>query len=66
MPPSGSDQTGNDGSLLTINAGYLMVNTTGGDGLDSNGNILMTGGTVVVHGPPRHPKWGWTTTEPAM
>ena len=54
----GGDQTGNDGSLLTINAGYLMVNTTGGDGLDSNGNILMTGGTVVVHGPPSAPEVG--------
>ncbi len=54
----GGDLTQNDGSLLTISAGYLMVNTTGGDGLDSNGNIIMTGGTVVVHGPPSQPEVG--------
>ena len=53
---TGSNQS--DGSLLTISAGYLMVNTTGGDGLDSNGNILMSGGTVVVHGPPSQPEVG--------
>ena len=52
---------GNDGSspnsfnssssrLLEINGGYIVVNATG-DGLDSNGSITMTGGTVIVHGP---------------
>ncbi|MBQ4345884.1 MAG: carbohydrate-binding domain-containing protein [Oscillospiraceae bacterium] len=35
---------------LTITDGYLFVNA-GGDGLDSNGNITMTGGTAVVCGP---------------
>ncbi len=35
---------------LTISGGYLFVNA-GGDGLDSNGNITMTGGTAVVCGP---------------
>jgi hypothetical protein len=36
--------------LLTINDGYLAVYAQG-DGLDSNGDIEMTGGTVLVHGP---------------
>lgn len=33
-----------------INGGTLTVNA-GGDGLDSNGSINMTGGTVIVNGP---------------
>ncbi|OMF13950.1 dockerin type 1 [Paenibacillus amylolyticus] len=33
-----------------INGGSLTVNA-GGDGLDSNGSINMTGGTVIVNGP---------------
>lgn len=48
----------NDGSLISFNAGYVMTNSTGGDGIDSNGNMLMTGGTVVVHGPPSNPEVG--------
>ncbi len=35
---------------LDIAGGYLYVNA-GGDGLDSNGNITMTGGVAVVCGP---------------
>lgn len=37
-------------SLLTINGGSVAVNANG-DGLDSNGSIQMTGGTVIVNGP---------------
>jgi len=36
----------------------LVVSTSGGDGLDSNGNILFTGGTTIVHGPPSSPEVG--------
>ena len=36
--------------MLTINGGWVVVNA-GGDGLDSNGSITMTGGTVLVNGP---------------
>ncbi|WP_440114427.1 carbohydrate-binding domain-containing protein [Paenibacillus sp. QZ-Y1] len=35
---------------LHINGGSLTVNADG-DGLDSNGSIYMTGGTVIVNGP---------------
>lgn len=35
---------------LYINDGFIYVNAEG-DGLDSNGNIWMTGGTVIVDGP---------------
>lgn len=48
----------NDGSNLTISSGYVFVNASGGDGLDSNGNITITGGTVIVHGPQSQPEVG--------
>jgi len=35
---------------LFLNGGIVTVNA-GGDGLDSNGNITMNGGTVIVYGP---------------
>jgi hypothetical protein len=49
----------NDGSIVTINSGNVFVNTTSGDGLDSNGNVLITGGTVIVHGPQSQPEVGF-------
>jgi hypothetical protein len=48
----------NDGSYLYFNGGNVEVNVTNGDGLDSNGNIVMTGGIVVVHGPSSQPEVG--------
>ena len=38
--------------LLTINGGYLVLDASAGDGLDANGSISMTGGTVIVDGAP--------------
>ncbi len=35
---------------LNITGGYLYMNA-GGDGLDSNGTVTMSGGTVLVDGP---------------
>lgn len=48
----GGGQTSSSDSsiLLTINGGNIFVNA-GGDGLDSNGNIVMNGGKVTVLGP---------------
>lgn len=54
----GSGGETNDGSLLKITAGRLVASTTNGDGLDSNGNILFTGGTTIVHGPLSSPEVG--------
>ena len=38
------------GEQLTISGGTIVVNADG-DGLDSNGDLHMTGGTVTVNGP---------------
>lgn len=39
-----------ESGTLTFNSGDVYVNA-GGDGIDSNGKIVMTGGTVYVDGP---------------
>jgi trimeric autotransporter adhesin len=54
----GNGGEANDGSYLYLNGGAIFVNTTNGDGLDSNGNIVMTAGTVVVNGPQSQPEVG--------
>ena len=45
-----AEQTEDEQSLLLIEGGYVYVNANG-DGLDSNADIRMTGGTVLVYGP---------------
>lgn len=52
----GNDIEGNDGSQLTISGGYLDINAPTGDGIDGNGNLTISGGTVIVHGPPSQPE----------
>lgn len=47
---SPGEEQADDSLLLAINGGTLHVDAQG-DGLDSNGNIEMTGGTVTVDGP---------------
>lgn len=47
-PPGGGG--GNSSYFLYINGGYIVVNAVG-DGIDANGSIVMTGGTVLVNGP---------------
>jgi len=46
----GGGSTQENGQFLYINGGYLFVSSNG-DGLDANGAIVMTGGTVIVIGP---------------
>ncbi len=47
---SGSVEFSEDQPCLTFAGGYTVFNA-GGDGVDSNGWIKMTGGTVLVYGP---------------
>ena len=54
----GSDVEGDDGSMLTINGGYIDVSAPTGDGIDSNGSLTIAGGTIIVHGPPSQPEVG--------
>lgn len=46
----------NDGSMFTMNSGSLAVTASAGDGIDSNGNLTIAGGTIIVHGPPSQPE----------
>jgi trimeric autotransporter adhesin len=46
----------NDGSILTINGGYVVSGASSGDAADCNGNAVMTGGTFILHGPPSQPE----------
>ncbi|KQY79987.1 dockerin type 1 [Paenibacillus sp. Root52] len=48
--PGGMPGESSGNNELHINGGSLTVNA-GGDGLDANGSIYMTGGTVIVNGP---------------
>lgn len=54
----GNGGENNDGSLINLKGGNVYINATGGDGLDSNGSISMTGGTVIVNGPKSQPEVG--------
>lgn len=49
QPGQGTFETSGN-NTLHINGGYIVVNA-GGDGLDINGPITMTGGVVLVNGP---------------
>lgn len=47
-----------DGSYIYIYGGYVVLNASKGDGLDSNGSVLMNDGTVIIHGPRSSPEVG--------
>ena len=49
---SGESMQADAGAYLEISGGTLTVNAEG-DGLDSNGNMLVSGGTTTVYGPTR-------------
>jgi trimeric autotransporter adhesin len=48
----------NDGSMVNISGGYVHLSAPAGDGIDSNGNLTIGGGTVLVHGPGSAPEVG--------
>lgn len=48
--PQGGMGTYSDNVSLNISGGTVHVNA-GGDGLDSNGNMTISGGTVLINGP---------------
>jgi hypothetical protein len=62
----GNDVEGNDGSNLTISGGYVVLNAPAGDGMDSNGNMTVTGGTILVQGPPAQPEVGLDVNGPLL
>jgi hypothetical protein len=41
----------NDGSCLYVRDGTLIASCTNGDAIDSNGNIVITGGLTIANGP---------------
>ena len=45
------DAQQNDGSYVYVKNGTLILRSTSGDLLDSNGNVEMSGGTMIMHGP---------------
>ena len=47
--PGGGDQA-DDSKEVVITGGTLSIDAEG-DGLDSNGNVTMSGGIVIVNGP---------------
>ena len=47
--PGGGDQA-DDSKKVVITGGTLSIDAEG-DGLDSNGNVTMSGGIVIVNGP---------------
>jgi hypothetical protein len=54
----GNDVEYDDGSILTISGGYVHLDAPAGDGVDSNGSFTVSGGTVIIHGPPNDPEVG--------
>jgi trimeric autotransporter adhesin len=54
----GSGGENDDNSMLAITGGYVMLSPQQGDGLDGNGDMHFTGGTIIVHGPQGAPEVG--------
>jgi len=40
-----------DGSVISINGGTVLVSSTRGDAIDSNGTLTINGGLVIANGP---------------
>lgn len=53
---AGSRTETDDNSCIYIHGGYIVLIPSNGDGLDSNGDMQMTAGTVIIHGPSSQPE----------
>ena len=49
----------NTGSVLSVMGGNIAVNTTEGDAVYSRGNVDISGGNLIVHGPQSLPDVGF-------
>jgi len=56
---AGASTEQNDQSMIYIDGGLIVLNTTKGDGIDSNGNIMLNDGTLLIHGPESAPETGF-------
>lgn len=63
-PWGGGDMFASDGSTIVITGGTLIANA-GGDGIDSNGTIAISGGCVFVDGPTNSGNGGMDYAESA-
>jgi hypothetical protein len=54
----GTATESSDGSLLAITGGTIFASTSKGDCIDSNGNVTMSGGVLIAHGPSSAPEVG--------
>ncbi len=50
VPANGMQPAVAEGCLIQIEDGVLVINAEG-DGIDSNGNVVVNGGVIVVNGP---------------
>lgn len=53
---AGQSTENDDQSCVFINGGFIVLDGSDGDPLDSNGSIIMKGGTVLIHGPMSAPE----------
>ncbi|MBN1516692.1 carbohydrate-binding domain-containing protein [Candidatus Sumerlaeota bacterium] len=53
---AGTDVEGDDGSCSYVYGGHIVLTATVGDGWDGNGDLVMTDGTVIIHGPSSDPE----------
>lgn len=51
--PGQNNFSSSGANCLYINGGYIVIDADG-DGMDINGAIYMTGGTVIINGPTRN------------
>ncbi|MBN1181427.1 MAG: carbohydrate-binding domain-containing protein [Bacteroidales bacterium] len=49
----------NDGSKLYLKSGFIVASVTNGDCIDSNGDLVISGGTILAHGPNSSPELGF-------